>query len=199
VNVYEGPVNDLIAELGTLPGIGPKSAQRIAFWLLDQPLEDVHRLAETIVNAKEHTQCCRVCFNLSQAELCRICSDPRRDPSLICVVEESKDIAAIERTGEFKGRYHVLHGAISPMEDVGPDDIRIKELLFRLNDGVVQEVIMATNPNLEGEATAMYIAKLIKPLGVKVTRIAHGVPVGGDLEFVDEVTLARALEGRRSL
>ena len=197
MNVYEGPISDLIAELGTLPGVGPKSAQRIAFWLLDQPVDDVHRLAEAIVNAKEHTRLCRQCFNLSQEELCRICSDPRRDHSLICVVEESKDIAAIERTAEFRGLYHVLGGVIAPGRGRGPETLRLRELVIRLRDHPVSEVIMATNPNVTGEATALYVSRLFKDTpGVRVSRLASGLPIGGELEYADDITLGRAISGR---
>lgn len=194
---YAAPVQRLIDELGRLPGVGPKSAQRIAFHLLNVPREDAQRLADAIVEAKEKMSWCRQCFNLAEGELCGFCSDERRDATLLCVVEEPRDIVAVERTHGFDGRYHVLQGAIRPIEGVGPDKLRMKELLARVTaDGVV-EVILATNPNIEGEATAMYLAKLLVPTGVKVTRIASGLPVGGDLEYADEVTLGRALEGRR--
>jgi len=199
MSLYEGPVQALIDELGRLPGIGPKSAQRIAFYLLKTPQEDAKRLARVIVEAKERVSWCRVCFNIAEGDLCSFCRDERRDPTLICVVEEPRDIVSVERTGEFHGRYHVLQGAISPIEGVLPDQLRIKELLARIGDDGVEEVIIATNPNIEGEATAMYLARLLKPLGVRVTRIASGLPVGGDLEYADEVTLGRALEGRREL
>jgi recombination protein RecR len=197
--VYAGPVQDLIDELGRLPGIGPKSAQRIAFHLLKVPAEDARRLAAAIVDAKERVRWCARCFNLSEHELCRFCTDPRRDPTLLCVVEEPRDIVAVERTREFRGLYHVLGGAISPIEGIGPDQLRVRELLARLGTEGVEEVILCTNPNLEGEATAMYLARLIQPLGPRVTRIASGLPVGGDLEYADEVTLGRALEGRRAV
>ena len=197
--VYAGPVQDLIDELGRLPGIGPKSAQRIAYSLLKGPAEDADRLAAAIREAKARVTWCRRCFNLSQGELCRVCRDERRDATLLCIVEEPRDIVAIERTAEFRGRYHVLQGAISPIEGIGPEQLRIKELLARIGEDTVEEVIIATNPNIEGEATAMYLARLLKPLGVRVTRIASGLPVGGDLEYADEVTLGRALEGRREL
>ncbi|GIU86138.1 MAG: recombination protein RecR [Acidimicrobiia bacterium] len=197
--VYEGPVQQLIDELGRLPGIGPKSAQRIAFHLLKAAPEDAKRLARAIVEAKERVSWCRRCYNLAEGELCAFCRDERRDPHVLCIVEEPRDIVAIERTGEYRGRYHVLQGAISPIEGVGPEQLRIKELLARLPEEGVTEVILATNPNIEGEATAMYLARLLKPLGVRVTRIASGLPVGGDLEYADEVTLGRALEGRHEL
>jgi len=197
--VYEGVVQDLIDELGRLPGVGPKSAQRIAFYLLDADPTDVRRLADVLVEVKEKVRFCQVCGNVAEDELCRICRDPRRDLSVLCVVEESKDVVAIERTREFRGRYHVLGGAISPIEGIGPDDLRVKELLQRLADGVVQEVILATDPNLEGEATATYLTRTLRPIGLRVTRLASGLPVGGDLEYADEVTLGRAFEGRRSV
>ncbi|WP_432484381.1 recombination mediator RecR [Kineococcus esterisolvens] len=197
--MYEGVVQDLIDELGRLPGVGPKSAQRIAFHLLSADAADVRRLAEVLTEVKSRVRFCEVCGNVSQEQLCRVCRDPRRDPSVICVVEESKDVVAIERTREFRGRYHVLGGAISPMEGVGPDDLRMRELLARLSSGEVTETIIATDPNLEGEATATYLARLLRPMGLKVTRLASGLPVGGDLEYADEVTLGRAFAGRRSL
>jgi recombination protein RecR len=197
--VYEGPVQALIDELGRLPGIGPKSAQRIAFYLLKSAPEDAKRLAHAIVDAKDRVSWCRRCFSLAEGELCQICRDERRETHVVCVVEEPRDIVAIERTGEFRGRYHVLQGAISPIEGVGPEQLRVKELLHRIPDEGISEVILATNPNIEGEATAMYMAKLLKPLGLTVTRIASGLPVGGDLEYADEVTLGRALEGRREV
>lgn len=197
--MYEGAVQDLIEELGRLPGIGPKSAQRIAFHLLAKPPEDVARLAKALTEVKARVRFCRICGNVSEAEECRICRDPRREPAVICVVEEPKDVVAVERTREFRGRYHVLGGAISPIEGIGPDDLRIRELLTRLADGAVSEVILATDPNLEGEATATYLARILAPLGVRVTRLASGLPVGGDLEYADEVTLGRAFEGRRVL
>jgi recombination protein RecR len=196
---YEGPVQSLVDELGRLPGIGPKSAQRIAFYLLKSAPEDAKRLARSIVEAKERVSWCRRCFNFAEGELCVYCRDDRRDPALLCVVEEPRDIVAVERTQEYRGRYHVLLGAISPIEGIGPDQLKVKELLARVNDEGVQEVILATNPNIEGEATAMYLARLLKPLGLRVTRIASGLPVGGDLEYADEVTLGRALEGRREV
>ena len=197
--LYEGPVQDLIDELGRLPGVGPKSAQRIAFHLLKVEPADAERLARAIHEVKAKVHFCRICFNVAEGELCRICRDPRRDPSLVCVVEEPRDLVAIERTQEFKGRYHVLGGAISPIEGIGPDDLRIRELLRRLESEGVGEVILATNPNIEGEATAMYLARLLTPLGVRVTRIASGLPVGGDLEYADEITLGRAFAGRRDM
>src|ERR671917_1550142 len=197
--MYEGVVQDLIDELGRLPGVGPKSAQRIAFHLLQADPVDVRRLAEVLVEVKDKVRFCAVCGNVAEQETCRICRDPRRDPTVICVVEEPKDVVAIERTREFRGRYHVLGGAISPIEGIGPDQLRIKELLARLADGSITELILATDPNLEGEATATYLARMIKPMGLKVTRLASGLPVGGDLEYADEVTLGRAFEGRRLL
>jgi recombination protein RecR len=199
VALYEGPVQALIDELGRLPGIGPKSAQRIAFHLLRVDPVDAKRLARAIVDAKERVSWCRRCYNLAEGELCTFCRDERRDPHVLCVVEEPRDIVAVERTGEFHGRYHVLQGAISPIEGIGPEQLRVKELLARIPAEEVTEVILATNPNIEGEATAMYLARLLKPLGVHVTRIASGLPVGGDLEYADEVTLGRALEGRREV
>ncbi|WP_345713167.1 recombination mediator RecR [Kineococcus glutinatus] len=197
--MYEGVVQDLIDELGRLPGVGPKSAQRIAFHVLQADPADVRRLAQVLTEVKARVRFCEVCGNVAEEERCRVCRDPRRDTTVICVVEESKDVVAIERTREFRGRYHVLGGAISPMEGVGPDDLRVKELLGRLSDGEVTEIIIATDPNLEGEATATYLARLLHPLGLRVTRLASGLPVGGDLEYADEVTLGRAFVGRRSL
>ncbi|MBX6372322.1 MAG: recombination protein RecR [Acidothermus sp.] len=197
--MYEGVVQDLIDELGKLPGIGPKSAQRIAFHLLGADADQVRRLAEVLLQVKERVRFCTVCGNVAEADRCRICTDPRRDASVLCVVEEPKDVIAIERTREFHGRYHVLGGAISPIDGIGPEDLRIRELLQRLADGAVKELIIATDPNLEGEATATYLARIVAPLGVRVTRLASGLPVGGDLEYADEVTLGRALEGRRAL
>jgi recombination protein RecR len=196
---FEGPVQSLVDELGRLPGVGPKSAQRIAFYLLKAAPEDAKRLARAILEAKERVSWCRRCFNFAEGELCVYCRDDRRDPTLLCVVEEPRDIVAVERTQEYRGVYHVLLGAISPIEGIGPDQLKVKELLARVNDEGVQEVILATNPNIEGEATAMYLARLLKPLGLRVTRIASGLPVGGDLEYADEVTLGRALEGRREV
>jgi recombination protein RecR len=197
--VYEGVVQDLIDELGRLPGVGPKGAQRIAFHLLAADADDVRRLAAALVEVTERVRFCRTCGNVAEEDECRICRDPRREASVICVVEEPKDVAAVEKMREYHGRYHVLGGAISPIEGVGPDDLRIKELMTRLADGTVTELILATDPNLEGEATATYLARLVKPMGVRVTRPASGLPVGGDLEYADEVTLGRAFEGRRLL
>ncbi len=196
---FAAPLQALIEEFERLPGIGGKTAQRLAFFMLNQPLEKAERFAAALVNAKKTLCYCKECQNLSDQEVCSICDNPARDHSVICVMESPKDVLQMERTNEFKGVYHVLHGAISPMDNVGPDDIRIKELVQRVGSGAVQEVIMATNPNLEGETTAMYISKLIKPFGVKVTRIAHGVPVGGELEFADEVTLSKAMQWRIEL
>jgi recombination protein RecR len=197
--VYEGVVQDLIDELGRLPGVGPKSAQRIAFHVLQADPADVRRLVEALTEVKAKVRFCVTCGNGSQDEQCRICRDPRRDATVLCVVEEPKDVVAIEKTREFKGRYHVLGGAISPIEGVGPDDLRIRELMSRLADDAVTEIIIATDPNLEGEATATYLARLLKPLGLRITRLASGLPVGGDLEYADEITLGRAFEGRRLL
>ena len=197
--MYEGVVQDLIDELGRLPGVGPKGAQRIAFYLLETDPVDVKRLAHVLVEVKDKVRFCSVCGNVAEDELCRICRDPRRDPSILCVVEESKDVVAIEKTREFRGRYHVLGGAISPIEGVGPDDLRVKELMTRLMDGTVTELIIATDPNMEGEATAAYLARLVSPMGLAVSRLASGLPVGGDLEYADEVTLGRAFEGRRQV
>ena len=197
--MYAPPVQSLIDELGRLPGVGPKGAQRIAFHLLKLPDEDAFRLARSITEAKERVSFCRRCFNVCEGEECGVCLDPRRDPSVVCVVEEPRDVVAVEKTGEFRGRYHVLQGAISPLEGIGPDQIRVRELLTRLGTEEIAEVILCTNPNIEGEATAMYVARLLKPLGIKATRIASGLPVGGDLEYADELTLGRALEGRREL
>jgi recombination protein RecR len=196
--MYEGIIQDLIDELGRLPGVGPKSAQRIAFHIVQSDRVDVTRLAEILKTVKERVKFCTTCGNISEEELCRICKDPRRDSSSICVVEESKDVLAIEKTREFKGTYHVLGGAISPIDGIGPESLRIKELMTRLAQTQINEVIIATDPNLEGEATATYLTRLIKPLGVKVSRLASGLPVGGDLEYADEITLGRAFEGRRS-
>ncbi|HTJ76617.1 MAG TPA: recombination mediator RecR [Acidimicrobiales bacterium] len=197
--MYAPPVQSLIDELGRLPGVGPKSAQRIAFHLLKLPDEDANRLARAITEAKERVSFCRRCFNVCEGEECGICLDSRRDATVVCVVEEPRDVVAVEKTGEFRGRYHVLQGAISPLEGIGPDQIRVRELLTRLGAEEIAEVILCTNPNIEGEATAMYLARLLKPLGIKATRIASGLPVGGDLEYADELTLGRALEGRREL
>ena len=197
--MYAPPVQSLIDELGRLPGVGPKSAQRIAFYLLKLPDEDAFRLARSITEAKEKVSFCRRCFNVCEGEQCGICLDSRRDATLLCIVEEPRDVVAVEKTGEFRGRYHVLQGAISPLEGIGPDRIRVRELLTRLGNEEIAEVILCTNPNIEGEATAMYLARLLKPLGIRTTRIASGLPVGGDLEYADELTLGRALEGRREL
>jgi recombination protein RecR len=196
--MFEGVVQDLIDELGRLPGVGPKGAQRIAFHLLQAEPEDVRRLADVLIQVKQRVKFCTTCFNVSEEEQCRICRDPRRDPSVLCVVEEYKDVVAIERTREFRGRYHVLGGAISPIDGVGPDQLRIRELMTRLADGQIIEVILATDPNLEGEATATYLTRMLAPMGLRVTRLASGLPVGGDLEYADEVTLGRAFAGRRS-
>ncbi len=198
-STYTPPVQALIDELGRLPGIGPKSAQRIAFHLLKLPSDDVARLAHAISDAKARVRFCERCFNVAEAELCPICADDSRDGSIICVVEESRDIVALEKTGEFRGRYHVLLGAMSPLEGIGPEQLKVRELVARLEPEGVTEVILCTNPNTEGEVTAMYLARLLKPLGLTVTRIASGLPVGGDLEYADELTLGRALEGRRSV
>jgi recombination protein RecR len=198
-NMYEGVVQDLIDEFARLPGVGPKGASRIAFWLLGQDRTDVERLGRLLLDVKDKVRFCRLCFNVASADQCRICSDTRRESNVICVVEEPKDVLAVERTREFRGRYHVLGGAINPIEGIGPDDLRVKELLTRLGDSQVAEVILATDPNLEGEATATYLTRMIAPLGVKVTRLASGLPVGGDLEYADEITLGRALEGRRQV
>ncbi|WP_059010491.1 recombination mediator RecR [Streptomyces specialis] len=197
--MYEGVVQELIDELGRLPGVGPKSAQRIAFHILQAEPADVRRLAHALTEVKARVRFCAECGNVAQEERCRVCVDPRRDRTVICVVEEPKDVVAIERTREFRGRYHVLGGAISPIDGVGPEDLRIRELLARLADGSVTELILATDPNLEGEATATYLARMVSSLGLRVTRLASGLPVGGDLEYADEVTLGRAFEGRRLL
>ncbi|MDQ6753931.1 MAG: recombination mediator RecR [Actinomycetota bacterium] len=196
--MYEGAVQELIDELGRLPGIGPKSAQRLAFHILESDPEDMKRLVNALVTVKERVKFCSICGNVSEQDTCMICRDPRRDPTTICVVEESKDVMAVERTRSFKGRYHVLGGAINPIAGVGPEQLRIRELLTRLNDSQIEEVIIATDPNLEGEATATYLARMLKTIGIAVTRLASGLPVGGDLEYADEVTLGRAFEGRRS-
>lgn len=196
---FAAPLQELIEQFERLPGIGSKTAQRLAFHLLNQPMERAEQFANAVLNAKKKLCYCRECQNLSDRELCAICSSPARDHSVICVMESPRDVLQMERTNEFKGVYHVLHGAISPMDNIGVEDIRIKELMARITAGGIQEVIMATNPNLEGETTAMYISKLIKPFGIKVTRIAHGVPVGGELEFADEVTLSKAMQWRVEL
>lgn len=197
--MYEGVVQDLIDELGRLPGVGPKSAQRIAFHILNADAVDVQRLATVLTVVKDKVKFCVTCGNVAEEEQCRICRDPRRDLTVICVVEEPKDVVAIERTREFRGRYHVLGGAISPIEGIGPEELRIRELMQRLADGSITEVILATDPNLEGEATATYLTRMLRPMGLRVTRLASGLPVGGDLEYADEVTLGRAFEGRRSV
>ena len=197
--MYESVIQDLVDELGRLPGIGPKSAQRIAFFLLDSEAEDVNRFAKAVVDAKTKVHFCSVCGNVTVDTQCRICADPRRLPNVLCVVAESKDVVAIERTREFRGRYHVLGGAINPIAGIGPEDLRIKELLARLQDGVVTEVIIATDPNLEGEATATYLMRMLTPLGLTVSKLASGLPVGGDLEYADELTLSRAFEGRTTI
>ena len=197
--MHADAVQNLIDQLGRLPGVGPKSAQRIAYHLLKVPKEDALALASAVVTAKERVRFCEVCHNLSEAPRCQICADGRRDAALVCVVEEPRDIVSVERTGGFRGRYHVLGGAINPMEGVGPDQLKVRELLARIDSDAVVEVILCTNPNLEGDTTAMYLARLLKPLGVRVTRIASGLPVGGDLEYADELTLGRALEGRRDV
>jgi recombination protein RecR len=197
--MYEGALQDLIDELGRLPGVGPKSAQRIAFHVLAADPVDVKRLATALARVKDQIRFCVVCFNVSEAEKCRICRDPRRTDEALCVVEEPKDVVAIEKTGEFRGRYHVLGGAINPLEGIGPDNLRIRELMARLSTGEVRELILATDPNTEGEATATYLALMVKPMGISVTRLASGLPVGGDLEYADEITLGRAFEGRRAL
>ena len=197
--MYEGAIQDLIDELGRLPGVGPKSAQRIAFHVLSADPADVNRLATALRKVKELVRFCTTCFNVAESEQCRVCRDPRRTSEVLCVVEEPKDVVAIERTGEFRGRYHVLGGAINPLEGIGPDNLRIRELLLRLGTGEVHELILATDPNTEGEATATYLALMIKPMGLNVTRLASGLPVGGDLEYADEITLGRAFEGRRAV
>ncbi|GEA86617.1 recombination mediator RecR [Cellulomonas sp. 179-A 4D5 NHS] len=197
--MYEGAVQDLIDELGRLPGVGPKSAQRIAFHVLAADPADVRRLVDALTEVKARVRFCEVCGNVSQEPQCRVCRDPRRSPTTICVVEEPKDVVAIERTREFRGKYHVLGGAINPIAGIGPDDLRIKDLLTRLQDGTVTEVILAMDPNVEGEATATYLARMLVPMGLTVSRLASGLPVGGDLEYADEVTLGRAFEGRRRI
>ena len=196
---YPEPVARLIDALQRLPGIGPKTAQRLTFYLLKRPAAEVRELGDALVAMKDKIAYCRVCFNVTDEDPCRICSDPRRDPDVICVVEEPNDLLAMERTGEFRGRYHVLLGALSPLDGIGPDDLKIRELLARLDGKATAEVILATNPNVEGEATALYLAKLLRPLAVRITRIARGLPVGGDLEYADQVTLSKALEGRREI
>jgi recombination protein RecR len=197
--VYEGAIQNLIDELGRLPGVGPKSAQRIAFHVLSADPADVTRLADSLRKAKELVRFCTTCFNVAEAEQCRICRDTRRTNEVLCVVEEPKDVVAVERTGEFRGRYHVLGGAINPLEGIGPDNLKIRELMIRLGTGEVKELILATDPNTEGEATATYLALMVKPMGIAVSRLASGLPVGGDLEYADEITLGRAFEGRRAV
>jgi recombination protein RecR len=199
VAYYPEPVARLIEALQRLPGIGPKTAQRLTFFMLKRPIDEVRELADSLLAVKERIVSCSTCFNVTEQDPCRICSDPARDTGLLCVVEEPNDLLAMERTGEFKGRYHVLLGALSPLEGIGPDDIKVRELLARLDAGGTSEVILATNPNVEGEATALYLTKLMRPLGVRITRIARGLPVGGDLEYADQVTLSKALEGRREV
>ena len=196
---YIAPLVNLIEQFEKLPGIGHKTAQRLAFWVISMKIDDAKLFADAIMEAKSKVRYCKICQNLTEEEYCPICLSTSRDRHIICVVESAKDVLSLEKTREFNGLYHVLHGVISPMDNIGPDDVRIKELLLRLHDGEVNEVIMATNPDIEGEATALYIARLLKPMGIKVTRIAYGVPVGGDLEYTDEVTLLRALEGRREI
>jgi len=196
---YPEPLARLINELEKLPGVGPKTAQRLAFHIMRAPREDAIRLSEAVAEVRDRVGYCERCFNFSDKPICDICSDPQRDQSVICVVEEARDVVAIEKTGEFRGLYHVLQGAISPIDNVGPEEIRVAELMERLRDGTVTEIVVATNPNVEGEATALYLARLIKPLDITITRIASGLPVGGDLEYADEVTLGRALSGRRRL
>jgi len=197
--MYEGVIQELIDELGRLPGVGPKSAQRIAFYLLSADEDQARRLAEVLSEVRERVRFCEQCGNVAEAELCNICRDPRRSKASICVVEESKDVQAIERTREFRGLYHVLGGAISPIEGIGPDNLRIKELVARLSDPEIKEVIIATDPNLEGEATATYLTRMLSPMGITISRLASGLPVGGDLEYADEITLGRAFEGRRTV
>ncbi|MEX2503999.1 MAG: recombination mediator RecR [Egicoccus sp.] len=197
--MYEGAIQDLIDELGRLPGVGPKSAQRIAFHLLQTDTTDAQRLADAITRVKATVRFCARCFNVSEAEECRICRDPRRDGGVLCVVEEARDVIAIERTREYRGRYHVLGGAISPIDGIGPDDLHVRDLVQRLDAEPVEELIIATNPNVEGEATASYLSRLFAPLGVRITRLASGLPVGGDLDYADEVTLGRAFAGRRDV
>ncbi|GAA0913704.1 recombination mediator RecR [Virgisporangium aurantiacum] len=197
--MYEGAIQDLIDELGRLPGVGPKSAQRIAFYVLSADPVDVKRLSMALQRVKDQVRFCTTCFNVAESEQCRICRDPRRHDEAICVVEEPKDVVAIEKTGEFRGRYHVLGGAINPLEGIGPDNLRIRELMTRLQSGEIKELILATDPNTEGEATATYLALMVKPMGLRVTRLASGLPVGGDLEYADEITLGRAFEGRRQI
>ncbi len=194
-----GPVARLVDEFARLPGIGPKTAQRLAFYILNQPPETARRLAVALTDARDNTRRCPVCFNLTDREPCTVCADPRRNPEMLCVVEQPRDVLAMEKSRGFRGLYHVLHGAISPMNGIGPDELTVRELLQRIAGGGVKEVILATNPNVEGDATALYLSKLIQPLGVRVTRLAHGLPVGASLEYADEITLSKALEGRREL
>lgn len=199
MNYYSPPIESLIEAFSKLPGIGKKTAQRLAFHVLDMEDGEVEQLSKAIIEAKRSIQYCKYCTNITDQEVCSICSDSHRDRSILCVTEDPRDVVAMEKTKEYKGLYHVLHGAISPLEGIGPEEIKIKELLLRLQQEEVKEIILATNPNIEGEATAMYISKLIKPMGIKVSRIAHGIPVGGDLEYIDEVTLTKAMEGRREI
>lgn len=199
MQTYSGPISTLIEEFSKLPGVGRKTAQRLAFHVINMNMNDVEALSKAIVEAKKEIKYCSICYNITDKDPCSMCSNKNRDSSVICVVEDPRDVAAMERTKEFNGQYHVLNGAISPMDGIGPDMIRIKELIQRLGNQDVREIIMATNPTIEGEATAMYIARLLKPMGIKVTRIAHGLPVGGDLEYADEVTISKALEGRREI
>ena len=199
MSVYSPSIEKLIESFEKLPSIGHKTAARLAFYILDLSEQETNDFIGSIINAKKNLKFCSKCFNISDTDPCQICANPKRDESIICVVEDVRDIVAMERTHEYKGVYHVLHGSISPMNGIGPDDIKLKELMARLSDGTVKELILATNPRVEGEATAMYISKLVKPIGIKVTRIAHGIPVGGDLEYTDEVTLSKALEGRREM
>jgi recombination protein RecR len=199
VSYYPEPVARLIEALQRLPGIGPKTAQRLTFFLLKRPVDEVRELADSLLAVKDRIVSCRTCFNVTDRDPCRLCADPARDDRVLCIVEEPNDLLAMERTGEFRGRYHVLLGALSPLDGIGPDDLKIRELLARVDAGGITEVILATNPNVEGEATALYLAKLLRPLGLRVTRIARGLPVGGDLEYADQVTLSKALEGRREI
>lgn len=199
MSFYAAPIARLIDELSKLPGVGNKTAQRLAFYILNMPMGEVEQLSNAITNAKRNIKYCEICCNITDSDVCSICSNTKRDAGIICVVEDPKDVVAMEKTREFKGLYHVLNGAISPMEGIGPEELKIKELLKRVGENDIKEIILATNPNIEGEATAMYISRLLKPLRIKVTRIAHGIPVGGDLEYADEVTLMKALEGRREI
>ena len=199
MNHFAAPIAKLIEELSKLPGVGNKTAQRLAFYIIDRPMSEVAELADSIIEAKKNIKYCKICCNLTDSDICGLCESPKREASIICVVQDPRDVAAIEKMREYKGLYHVLHGAISPMEGIGPEEIRIKELLKRIGENEITEVILATNPNIEGEATAMYISRLLKPFGIRITRIAHGIPVGGDLEYADEVTLMKAMEGRREI